>query len=355
MTNSTYKSTRTSESQVDRDQPTPETTTCPDCDGAITTDSGSDEHFCTECGLVVGASELDHGPEWRAYDQQERQERSRTGPTLSKLQHDDGLRTRIAAEDRDHAGNKLDRDTRRKFNRLRRWDSRSKCDSKRMRNRRYANTEIKRMGSALGIGTSIQESAAELFRQAQDGNHIRGRSIEGMATGAMVVALRIHNQPKQVSDFAPVAKVELQRIQNAVKAYDRDLSLPIPVRTPLDYLPQLVGSLPVTNRGVRKARKLLKELNDQPVLTSRNPYNVAAAALYTGGIMVGSRPSLKLIKNTCSISPPTIRTITAKILTYTEQTDLTEDDIKPMSYIDLLNHFNTDWQHISGPEHLPDE
>ncbi len=39
---------------------------CPECDGWVTTNAI--ETVCEDCGLVIEANRIDHGPEWRAYD-----------------------------------------------------------------------------------------------------------------------------------------------------------------------------------------------------------------------------------------------------------------------------------------------
>lgn len=42
---------------------------CPECDGRVTTNAV--ETACEDCGLVIDEQRIDHGPEWRAYDDEE--------------------------------------------------------------------------------------------------------------------------------------------------------------------------------------------------------------------------------------------------------------------------------------------
>jgi len=51
---------------------------CPECDGRVTTNTV--ETVCEECGLVVDEQRIDHGPEWRGFDEDERE---RTGAPLT--------------------------------------------------------------------------------------------------------------------------------------------------------------------------------------------------------------------------------------------------------------------------------
>lgn len=56
---------------------------CPECGGRITSNSG--ETGCEKCGLIVDEQQIDCGPEWRAF---ERDERKRTGASLTAARHD---------------------------------------------------------------------------------------------------------------------------------------------------------------------------------------------------------------------------------------------------------------------------
>ncbi|MFC4543535.1 TFIIB-type zinc ribbon-containing protein, partial [Halosolutus amylolyticus] len=66
------------------EEETEETTTrsdereqCPECGGRLISDSEHAETVCEDCGLVVEEDEIDRGPEWRAFDAAEKDEKSR--------------------------------------------------------------------------------------------------------------------------------------------------------------------------------------------------------------------------------------------------------------------------------------
>jgi len=43
---------------------------CPECDGWVATNAV--ETVCEDCGIVIDEQRIDHGPEWRACDDEER-------------------------------------------------------------------------------------------------------------------------------------------------------------------------------------------------------------------------------------------------------------------------------------------
>jgi len=77
------------------------TNPCPECDGRVTTNAI--ETICEDCGLVIDEQRIDHGPEWRTHDQDQRK---RTGAPLTAARHDRGLSTEIG-RGKDANGNNL--------------------------------------------------------------------------------------------------------------------------------------------------------------------------------------------------------------------------------------------------------
>ena len=60
------------ETGFDEDVPTESSANqCPECDGRVTTNAV--DPVCEDCGLVIDEQRIDHGPEWRAYDEDERE------------------------------------------------------------------------------------------------------------------------------------------------------------------------------------------------------------------------------------------------------------------------------------------
>lgn len=81
---------------------------CPECGcSAVYRNHERGERCCDRCGLVIEGSMLDTGPEWRAFDASEREEKSRVGAPVTRTLHDKGLTTAISWQDRDGNGRTL--------------------------------------------------------------------------------------------------------------------------------------------------------------------------------------------------------------------------------------------------------
>ena len=57
-----------------------ETLKCPECNNSfIIRDHSRAELVCRNCGLVIDEDLIDYAPEWRAFDSEQREKRSRVG------------------------------------------------------------------------------------------------------------------------------------------------------------------------------------------------------------------------------------------------------------------------------------
>jgi len=193
---------------------------CPECNGRVTTNAV--ETVCEECGLVVDEQRIDHGPEWRAFDEDERE---RTGAPLTAARHDRGLSTEIGRRT-DANGNTLSGQKRRRLARMRREQSRGRFQSKAERNLAHGLGEVRRIVSALELSEAIRDQACQLFRSAQNEDLLRGRSIEAIAAASVYGACRCNGLSRLLDEVSEMARVEESRVANAYKTLNEELGLP---------------------------------------------------------------------------------------------------------------------------------
>ena len=158
---------------------------CPVCGGTrIISDETTGETVCSECGVVLTDTAMDTGPEYRAFNLQEANDRRRTGTGYSYTIYDKGLSTVIKG-DRDAQGNRLDQETRRRMRRLQRQDNRSKVNETHTRNLSIAMAELDRMSSELHLPKNVKEQAALIYRRSLKEDLIRGRSIDAFVAASV--------------------------------------------------------------------------------------------------------------------------------------------------------------------------
>ena len=79
--------------------------TCPECRGErFIRDYETAEIVCITCGYVIEEKIESMGPEWRAFDGEQRAKRTRVGAPLTYTIHDKGLSTMIDWRNKDTYG-----------------------------------------------------------------------------------------------------------------------------------------------------------------------------------------------------------------------------------------------------------
>jgi transcription initiation factor TFIIB len=248
---------------------------CPECGGQL--DQAGRETHCADCGVVVDEPQLDRGPEWRSFDSDERK---RTGAPRTVTRHDSGLSAEIGYDDSDAQGNPLPARKRRQLRRQRRLNKRAQFESKRQRNLAHGLGEIRRLTSALDASSSVQKQASSVFRTAQDADLLIGRSIEGGAGAAVYIACR-SNTVVAMERIAEVARCSESHLWTTYKTFQRELSLPIPLQTAVDWVPQILSRVPLAVPPAlrQRAHDYAQRATDAAGFAGK-PACVAAACVY---------------------------------------------------------------------------
>ncbi|ELZ14441.1 transcription factor TFIIB cyclin-related protein [Natrinema thermotolerans DSM 11552] len=244
--------------------------------------------MCEDCGLVTDGQVIDRGPEWRAYNATEREEKSRVGaPTTDKI-HDKGLSTNIDWKNRDASGNTLSDAKQQQMERLRTWNTRSKASTRSERTKKTGLAEVQRMTSALGLPGHVEETACVMFKQCVDRDLMRGRSIEGMATACITLAARQCGTPRQPGDVYDVSRLQdPSRVDSDVRYVARELGVEAAPADPREYVPGYVDNLdvddPAAVRGT--AVDMLDAAEKENVHSGRAPTALAAGAVYAATVI----------------------------------------------------------------------
>jgi transcription initiation factor TFIIB len=278
-----------------------ESNQCPECDGRVTTNAV--ETVCEDCGLVIEEQRLDHGPEWRGFDEDER---DRTGAPLTAARHDRGLSTEIG-RGTDANGNELSGQKRRRLARMRREQTRGRFQSKAERNLAHGLGEVRRLASALELSESIRDQACQLFRSAQNEDLLRGRSIEAIAAASVHGACRCNGRSQLLDDILTVATVAESRVTNAYKTLNKELGLPAKPVRPTMYIPRLASDLDCPERIRRRARVLAEAAEEAGVTTGVHPAGFAAACLYTAGQEQGRWVTQCAVAESGNVTPTTVQ------------------------------------------------
>ncbi len=275
---------------------------CPECDGRVTTNSV--ETICEDCGLVVDEQQIDHGPEWRTHDQDQRK---RTGAPLTAARHDRGLSTEIS-HGKDANGNELSGQKRQRLSRMRREQIRGRFQSKAERNLAHGLGDVRRIASVLELSDSVRDQACQLFRSAQNEDLLRGRSIEAIAAASVYGACRCNGFSWLLGEVSEMSRVGESRVTNAYKTLNEELGLPAQPVSPSMFVPRLASDLECPDEIRQRARALAEQAEERGVTTGVHPAGFAAACLYKAGQEQGKWVTQSDVAETGNVTPTTVRT-----------------------------------------------
>ena len=267
-----------------------ETVLCPECGSKyLNKDEYRAELICDDCGLVIEEDLIDYGPEWRAFDSEQREKRARTGAPMTLMIHDKGLSTTLGWGNRDSYGKSIPTRNRAQIYRLRKWQRRIRIADGTEGNLAIALSALDRMASGMGIPRTVRETAAMIYRKAALKKLARGRRIEGIAAAALYAACRQCNVPRTLDEISNVAQIQRREIGRAYRFINRELELKLMPTLPQDYIPRFCSMLKLTAKVQAKVIEILKEATEREITSGRSPTGFAAASLYIASVLCGER------------------------------------------------------------------
>jgi len=281
---------------------------CPECDSKeLTRDDNRAELVCNNCGLVIDEDLIDYGPEWRAFDHEQREKRARTGAPMTPLMHDKGLTTTIDWKNRDFYGRSIPNRNRARVYRLRKWQKRLRSSQYQERNLIEALQHLDRMSSSLELPRSVRENAAVIYRKAVDKNLIRGRSIDGVVASTIYAACRQCGVPRTLDEISDKTNIKRKEIGRNYRHINKALKLNLKPTAPKDYITRFSSDLDLGSETKSKALKILKKANKKELTSGRGPIGLAAASLYMASVLSGEKRTQKEISETSGVTEVTIR------------------------------------------------
>lgn len=281
---------------------------CPVCNSTeLREDSQRGEIYCAKCCTVLDENLIDNGPEWRAFDHEQRNKRARTGAPMNYAISDKGLTTVIDWKNKDSNGRALSENKAAEMYRLRVLNRRIRIANGRERNLAYALGELDRYSSRLGIPREVREDAALIYRKAAKKKLIRGRSIDGVVASSLYTACRRFKVPRTLEEISEVSNVSKKQIGKNYRFMCRELGIKLRPTSPADYVSRFGSKLDLSGEIQAKAVEIINHAIEKGLSSGRGPTGVAAAALYIASVLLGERKTQSEIADVAGVTEVTIR------------------------------------------------
>jgi transcription initiation factor TFIIB len=274
-------------------------------DQVVITDPESAEIICSACGAVMLERIQEDRPEWRAFNLEETNDKSRIGTPISLARHDMGLSTIIGRINKDSSGNKIDSQTLSTMKRLRTWDLRTQTSDD--RSRQQAFSELHVLKDKLALPDAIVEKSAYIYRKAQEIGLIRGRTISATIGSAVYIACRELQIPKSLREIAVASNIKRRVLSRSYRILTSELDIKIPIIDPIKCIVKVGNKASLNEKTKRQAIDLMNKITRSEISAGKNPMGLAATVLYIACLKTGVNIRQADIAYAAGISEVTLR------------------------------------------------
>jgi len=277
---------------------------CPECGSKqFYKDPERAERICAKCGLVIEASMIDTGQDWRAFDHDQKVKRARTGAPLTHKRHDKGLTTEIGKGATELF--KVPAKKRSQFFRIRKWQKRLLTSKD--RNMSFALSELQRLISYLGLPKTLHEEVAKLYERALQRGLVRGRSIESIIAALVYSLSREYETPRTLTEISQASGIGKRELGRTYRYISRKLDIRILPARAETYIPRFSSMLKLSDRTQMRAIKILKTAKEKDIISGKGPCGCAAAAIYIASVLEGERKTQREVADVVGVTEVTIR------------------------------------------------
>src|ERR1041384_2977879 len=297
--------------------PSQSSSICPVCNDHLLmiTDPDSGETICSKCGMIV----LDkiqniNQPEWRAFSNEEHENRSRTGFPSSLAIHDMGLACVIGKTNRDAGGKKMDDAMHTTMQRLRTLDSRAHVHDSSDIGLMHAFNKLRILKDKLTLPYVVVEKAAYIYRKAHERKLSRGRLVSGLVAASVHIACREMSTTRTLKDIAAASNIKRKQLAKAYTLLLVELDIKVPLADHTKCIAKVANKANLSEKTKRLAIRIMDEIkrkdNGDDVLlypAGKNPMSLAATIIYLSCLKTGENKTQVDIAEAAGITEVTIR------------------------------------------------
>ncbi len=291
--------------------------------GQIVYDQARGMRICKATGEVIEEDLIGEEPEWRAYNAEEKQARSRVGSPLSYSHPGLGSRVDLAPPRESGVARRL-RGIGGRLSTLRylRQGLVGRGESSIEKNINQALRVLDELVQALELSENVKdkvkEDAAKLYREAAHKGLTRGRSIESVVAATIYAACRRQRLPCTLDDIASILRSKeadaKREIARCYRLLVRDLEIKIPVIEPEQFVSRIISNLGLPDTLTAEAVQIVKLAKEKGLTAGKDPSGLAAAAVYMAAMKHGYRKTQKEIAQVAGVTEVTVRNRYKEIL-----------------------------------------
>ncbi|KAJ9147098.1 hypothetical protein P3X46_029300 [Hevea brasiliensis] len=190
-----------------------------------------------------------------------------------------------------------------------------------------AYMQIIDVASILRLDCDISDHAFQLFRDCCSATCLRNRSVEALATAALVQAIREAQEPRTLQEISIAANVPQKEIGKYIKILGEALQLSQPINSNSIsvHMPRFCTLLQLNKSAQELATHIGEVVINKCFCTRRNPISISAAAIYLACQLEDKRKTQAEICKVTGLTEVTLRKVYKELLE-------NWDDLLPSNY-----------------------
>ncbi|KAF6149772.1 hypothetical protein GIB67_017505 [Kingdonia uniflora] len=190
-----------------------------------------------------------------------------------------------------------------------------------------AYLQIIDVASILRLDYDISDHAFQLFRDCSSATCLRNRSVEALATAALVQAIREAQEPRTLQEISVAANLPQKEIGKYIKILGEALQLSQPINSNsiAVHMPRFCTLLQLNKSAQELATHIGEVVINKCFCTRRNPISISAAAIYLACQLEDKRKTQAEICKVTGLTEVTLRKVYKELLE-------NWDDLLPSNY-----------------------
>ncbi|KAL5219338.1 hypothetical protein ABZP36_020022 [Zizania latifolia] len=190
-----------------------------------------------------------------------------------------------------------------------------------------AYLQIVDVASILRLDRDIADHAFELFKDCSSATCLRNRSVEALATAALVQAIREAQEPRTLQEISTASNLPQKEIGKYIKILGESLKLSQPLNSNsiAVHMPRFCSLLQLNKSAQELAAHIGEVVVNKCFCTRRNPISISAAAIYLACQLEDKRKTQAEICKVTGLTEVTLRKVYKELLE-------NWDDLLPPNY-----------------------
>lgn len=171
---------------------------------------------------------------------------------------------------------------------------------------------IQQIGDNVGFDSEVILDAVKLFEDVFESDLTT--PYKRVYPAVLLLAADRNKSPQSVDVVVPECENNRDEIVKTKKKIKDTLELDLPPTDPEDVLPTVCEELELSSEVFPQAKEYIQMAKEEQHVSGKNPYAVAAAAIYVASQISGNRLSQSVIRDASEVSEVTIRNRQKEVL-----------------------------------------